>query len=250
MKYADFTWLSKQYVRGFQGTRTGGTWGPVWDKSLLIVSLYRNGIGAKDISRFLFGTTKELPAILNCVKAHGVFEPGRKPPGAVKDKSKDPIAYANKETVRALCESFTMDNRQWIKGVAEYERAIRPKWDAATRRMFADPKRRIKFYLRKRLRTATASKRKYSIPTDELIGCTPEALRKHLESQFKPEWNWDNYGSVWQIDHITPCKAFDLTDNEQAKRCFHYSNLRPLCRIENIRKGDKMPDGTRARHAA
>jgi len=61
-----------------------------------------------------------------------------------------------------------------------------------------------------------------------LLGCTPECFKSYIESLFKPEMNWDNYGTIWEIDHITACSKFDLTDPEQQKECFHYSNMQPL----------------------
>ncbi len=49
---------------------------------------------------------------------------------------------------------------------------------------------------------------------------------------------WDNYGK-WQIDHKIPCASFDLTDPEQQKSCFHFSNLQPLWAKDNNSKGAK-----------
>ena len=73
--------------------------------------------------------------------------------------------------------------------------------------------------------------------TQELIGCDFEYLRKHLESQFTEGMTWDNYGrNGWHVDHIIPCNAFDLTDIEHQKKCFHYSNLQPMWAIENFDK--------------
>ena len=53
---------------------------------------------------------------------------------------------------------------------------------------------------------------------------------------------WQNYGDGWHIDHIHPCAAFDLTDPEQQKACFHWSNLQPLWAIDNFRKSSFLPD--------
>ncbi len=73
------------------------------------------------------------------------------------------------------------------------------------------------------------------------IGCTVEELKKHLKSQFRDGMSWDNYGlHGWHIDHIKPLRAFDLTDPEQQKRCFHYSNLQPLWWYENLEKHNKL----------
>jgi hypothetical protein len=77
--------------------------------------------------------------------------------------------------------------------------------------------------------------------TNALIGCTVEELMQHLERQFLPGMTWDNHGHHgWHIDHIRPCASFDLTDPEQQRQCFHYSNLQPLWAIDNIKKGAKV----------
>lgn len=79
-----------------------------------------------------------------------------------------------------------------------------------------------------------------SAPTLRLMGCSWEQLRKHLQSQFTCGMAWDNYGK-WEIDHIMPCGSFDLSDPEQQKACFHFSNLRPLWRRANRQKHATKP---------
>lgn len=77
--------------------------------------------------------------------------------------------------------------------------------------------------------------------TMNLVGCTPNELRDHLESQFKDGMTFDNYGrGGWHIDHIKPCTSFDLSDPEQQRECFHYTNLQPLWEKENLSKGSKI----------
>ncbi len=77
--------------------------------------------------------------------------------------------------------------------------------------------------------------------TIELLGCTAEFLAMHIEQQFKDGMSWENYGrNGWHIDHIIPCSSFDLTDPEQQRKCFHYSNLQPLWAEDNLRKSDKI----------
>lgn len=70
--------------------------------------------------------------------------------------------------------------------------------------------------------------------TMELVGCTPEELKIHIESQFTEGMTWDKYGkNGFHIDHIRPCASFDFSDPQQQKECFHYTNLRPLWASEN-----------------
>lgn len=92
--------------------------------------------------------------------------------------------------------------------------------------------------LRSRLRLALKGNPKLST-TMNLVGCSIIFLKKHLESQFKQDMNWANYGlHGWHIDHIKPCAKFDLSKPEEQKKCFHYTNLQPLWAAENIIKSD------------
>lgn len=52
---------------------------------------------------------------------------------------------------------------------------------------------------------------------------------------------WNNYGTVWHIDHIMPCSLFDMTKESDRAKCFHYTNMQPLFALDNLLKGDKLP---------
>jgi len=94
--------------------------------------------------------------------------------------------------------------------------------------------------LRARLYAALKPNRsRKTASTLSLCGCTPHELMAHLQSQFKEGMHWNNYGK-WHIDHIRPCASFDLTDPEQQRQCFHYTNLQPLWARENIQKGARL----------
>lgn len=62
----------------------------------------------------------------------------------------------------------------------------------------------------------------------ELIGCSITHFKAHLEAKFAPGMCWGNYGVEWNLDRVIPFCDFDLTDEEQRKICFHYSNVQPL----------------------
>lgn len=73
----------------------------------------------------------------------------------------------------------------------------------------------------------------------EMLGCTYAEVRKWIESQFERGMTWANYGE-WEIDHIIPIAAFDLTDERQVMCVNHYTNLRPLWAHENRSKRDRI----------
>ena len=66
-------------------------------------------------------------------------------------------------------------------------------------------------------------------------GYSADELKAHLEQLWTNGMSWDNYGE-WHIDHIKPCAMFDLTKSEEQKKCFNYTNLRPLWGIDNLHK--------------
>ena len=107
-----------------------------------------------------------------------------------------------------------------------------------------DPNFKIKKSIRLRiLKVLKRDKIKKYYKSIHLLGCTTEEARIHLEKQFKEGMTWENHGTHgWHIDHIMPCASFDLTDPEQQKKCFHYTNLQPLWAHENMSKGAKIPD--------
>ena len=109
------------------------------------------------------------------------------------------------------------------------------------KRMVSDPAYKLSEGLRSRTRCAMLGKQK-ATTTMELLGCTFEHARAHIESQFTDGMSWNNWSMTgWHIDHIIPCASFDLTDPEQQRQCFHYTNLQPLWAKDNLQKGDKMP---------
>lgn len=79
--------------------------------------------------------------------------------------------------------------------------------------------------------------------TKELIGCTLEELKNHLQQTaikngYK-EFNIENFnGKEYHVDHIIPCSVFKLDCSYHQKLCFHYSNLQILSAKENLSKGN------------
>lgn len=75
--------------------------------------------------------------------------------------------------------------------------------------------------------------------TQDILGCTFEEFKQHLESQFEPWMNWNNMGgknvnepnTCWEVDHIIPISS--AKTEEDVVRLNHYTNLRPLCSYNN-----------------
>jgi len=97
------------------------------------------------------------------------------------------------------------------------------------------PQWRIALRCRTRIRRALKNIPKTN-KTQDLIGCSWQELVNHLENTKVPGKDYTNA----HIDHIKPCASFDLTDPEQQKECFHYTNLQFLPAIENLQKGSKL----------
>jgi hypothetical protein len=103
-------------------------------------------------------------------------------------------------------------------------------------------RRRLSSSIRRMIKSRGGKKQ---IGTKSLTGCSVNELMAHIEKKFKPGMNWNNRATFgWHIDHIRPCASFDLTNPDEQKKCFHYTNLQPLWWNENVAKSDrylKMP---------
>lgn len=197
-----------------------------------------------------------------CVKNH-VNEWKKNNPEKRKlweEKNKDRIRennkiyyYNNKEKINEYNRNYERDKIKKAKSDKEYREKniekLRPKKSAYhNKKRREDLNYKLKCILRSRIYHALNAKPENQIKyktTIELLGCSIRQFKKHLESLFTEGMSWENYGK-WHIDHIRPCASFDLTDPEQQKKCFHYSNMQPLWKIDNLKKAHKVLSQTPA----
>ena len=149
----------------------------------------------------------------------------------------------NREKERARVKKYRKNNPE-KHNASRRKSAQRPEAKKKRRarqkeRYHSDPQFRIRCCLRSHLRRALKGKLK-SASTMKLVGCSIPHLMEHLEKQFLPGMTWENHGPVWHVDHMMPCASFDLSDPEQQRQCFHYTNLQPLWGPENCSKGDTI----------
>lgn len=94
--------------------------------------------------------------------------------------------------------------------------------------------------IRARIRVLLGKNKVTKPRTDKLIGCSLDEFIVHLQKYFYDGMSLDNYGSVWNLDHIVPCSWFDLTKINQLKACTHYTNIQPLLISHNGNKSNKL----------
>ena len=83
--------------------------------------------------------------------------------------------------------------------------------------------------------------------TLDILGCTLEEFKYHIESQFLNWMNWDNQGNcetneyncTWHFDHIIPISV--ACTEEEVYMLNHWSNFQPLCsKVNQKDKWDKV----------
>ncbi len=148
------------------------------------------------------------------------------------------------EAVREYHRNYYAEN-------TERRRAYLRKWREANRegyldsaarshrKRYADPQKRLEAAIRAGVHKKLSGSGK-SARTFELLGFTPDQLKGHLERQFAKGMTWANFGK-WHVDHVMPLSSFDYesADDEQFRRAWALSNLRPLWADKNLSKGAK-----------
>jgi hypothetical protein len=158
-------------------------------------------------------------------------EAGRKSQAKRRASKKDTTQLwreKNKEKIAEYNKNYRKDNQVKLVKVA----CERAKQKRKTDPVFVLMRReRVRVYdalkgIRKAARTET------------LLGCSYEFFRGYIEGKFVDGMNWKNIGN-WHIDHIRPLASFDLSNPDQQKLAFHYTNQQPLWAIDNLKKGAK-----------
>ena len=159
-----------------------------------------------------------------------------------EEKSLDKYFVAKcKGNIRAACKECTSKKRN------EYyqnnkRQTIVQNTNYQVARCKVDPLFKLERNLRCRLYHALKNqKADKSNRTKKLTGCELPFLKGYLEAKFTEGMTWENHGS-WHVDHIRSCCSFDLTQEEEQKKCFHYTNLQPLWARDNLSKEGKFED--------
>jgi hypothetical protein len=170
----------------------------------------------------------------------------RRPDGTyrIAERWASPACQAknNKEAIRAANTAYYQANKERIlRNTAQWKKENPAKFADHRRKYLRNsPKARIANNSRDRIRRMIGSQGKGRGRSNKLIGCDAYSLCLILEAQFMPGMTWENYGTVWHVDHIIPLATYDLTDPTQQREAFHYTNLQPLWASANMAKGDTV----------
>lgn len=73
-----------------------------------------------------------------------------------------------------------------------------------------------------------------------ILGIEKEDYIKYIEMTWKTGMTWDNYGKEgWEVDHTRALHWFDMGDEEQRKKAFHYTNTQAMWTEDNLNKGTR-----------
>jgi hypothetical protein len=154
-------------------------------------------------------------------------------------------ADANRERVQARTKEWAAKNKDHLRSLQAAWKQRNPEMVKANYKRQNDKRNgRVDYLIRKRI-SETIRKSlidgKGGKKTFQLLGCTLQEFKRHLEKQFLPGMTWANIGD-WQIDHIHPLANFryETTECHDFKAAWSLSNLRPLWSRDNAKKGAKI----------
>ncbi len=143
-------------------------------------------------------------------------------------------AELNADYLKEYSKNYRTSNKDKILNYKKQNRAKLNKYRKELK--LRNPTYAISEKVRCRIHKALKSKDlTKTLSTAELTGCSIKFLKEYLESKFTTGMSWENYGQCgWHIDHIKPCASFNLSNLEEQKTCFHYTNLQPLWATKSI----------------
>ena len=170
-------------------------------------------------------------------RAKNYYENNKDKKKEYENNNKEKINERRKEYRNSNKIIITEKQKKWYKDNIDLVRER--NYNYYKMKMATDPifklKKQLKGLIRDSLRNQGLKK---SDRTINVLGCTIEELKLHLESKFEPWMTWDNKGLYngelnygWDVDHIIPTSSGSTY--EEIIKLNHYTNLQPLCGYTN-----------------
>ena len=148
-------------------------------------------------------------------------------------KNKEKEYLRGKNWQQSNKEKVVLKSRKWQINNKELFKASRKKY--INKKSETDPVFRLKIKIGK---TISNSIRRQGFSknsrTAEILGCDFNLFLSYIESQFKPNMNWNNI----HLDHIKPISL--AKTEKEVLELNHYTNFQPLFAKDNIKKSNKL----------
>jgi hypothetical protein len=124
----------------------------------------------------------------------------------------------NKEKIKKYNKSYKEENREKNREKINLYYRERKKND-----QFFKFKSSVRNLIYNSFKRCFSKKSKRTI---EILCCTFEEFKIHIESKFNENMSWDNYGYFWEFDHIIQLATANTYD--EIIKLNHYTNFQPL----------------------
>lgn len=173
-------------------------------------------------------------------KKHAEMSPEKRKAKSKRNVERNRRIYLNMspQEKTAFLEAARRASKKRRDALTEQQRRfeIARTYEYKKRRLREDPAFRIGECLRNRvycvLRGLSKSKASFELTGADFISV--------IRSRLKPGMTMQNYGKTWHVDHVVPCRWFDLTDPLHQRACFHHSNMQPEYAERNVAKMDRV----------
>lgn len=143
----------------------------------------------------------------------------------------------NKDKILNRCKIYRLNNKNKIRLYHKNYNSNKRKTNSNFK-LIDNLRRRINSSIKRNAKSSRSM---------NLIGCDIDFLKAWLNitalaNSYK-NFDINNYsGQEYHIDHKIPCASFDLSKEEEQKKCFNWLNLQILTKEKNLIKADKIGD--------
>lgn len=152
----------------------------------------------------------------------------------------------NMDEIKTTLANYYKENCEKIKEISRKnysnnrDKKIKYQTDYQRNRRISDPIYKLKFSISRMIRNSLKINNFIKTKrTKEILGCSIVEFKNYIENKFTDKMGWENYGVIWDIDHIVPLST--AITEEDVIKLNHYSNLQPLdSYINRYIKRDKL----------
>ncbi len=161
--------------------------------------------------------------------------------------TKDGRQYSCRMCQNAIVSKWYKENSEIIRNKRKIRfnndpEKVRAYFRAKARERLKNPQSRLGNNISRAIRHSIQDGAKSKRHWEDLVGYTVAQLKKHLEKRFTDGMTWDNYGTLWEIDHKVPISVFNFEKPGEIdfRLCWSLKNLQPMVAVENRSKQGRI----------